>query len=112
MQCRGHPTTEDQLCPYGDGADEGGHKEAGGKEAISQNTYTHIASKQSRRNNLCMNSVSHVFRTDFDKCFSVEAAGPRTAEREKNELNTVKAEEVFLSHWGTLISSLVNLLSV
>lgn len=51
MQCRGHPTAEDQLFPYGDGADEGGHKEAGGKEAISQKKkkthpfpYTHIAS--------------------------------------------------------------------
>lgn len=48
MQRRGHPTTGDQLFPYGDGADEGGHKEAGGKEVISQehtletHTRTHI----------------------------------------------------------------------
>lgn len=92
MQRRGHPSTKDQLFPYGDGADEGGHKEAGGKEVISQNTPLRIHTFYS--------SFRLLVTPELILCLvfsgqmrSLEAPGTLTAE--KTELNGVKAEECF-----------------
>ena len=130
-QRRGHPTAEDQLFPYGEGTDEGSHKEAGGgrghqpRTQPSTHTHTHTHTHTQLPNRLLQPaaeetpewipvslslSLSFFSLHRLQQMCSAEAAGARKSRENRAERGGGRG--AFRPRRSTLISRRINLLSV